>query len=404
MSRTKSGLPAFEIAQSPIDPYRLVAFFLDSHRRRKHDDHSYQIFRPHLGGCLVGFLPLPHQDGPKTRTPLITYLAELFCLLPWAILRPNCAMSKFTIHPLISDSDWQEALAIRAQLHPEFPVSRAEYESEDRMFDGKVLYRNVIKHGEKIVGMIIFAEAFWYSDPNGFTGRVAALPDDLEVFDFGFKHLLELGERHKAQKIHSGIEDRYPKITVMAESYGWKTKMAQKVSRLNLCDFNQAAGELDYEILSLPELKVRKPDSWLQEYWRLDMDLLKDVPMTGEFVEDTIEFFEKFMDHPGFCHEGLLFAVMPDGALAGTTSLSPSLVDPKVGITALTGVRREYRRRGIAKALKTRSLLWGREQGIEFVMTDNEEKNPMYLLNEELGFRYVFSQLAMVWERSSISG
>lgn len=311
-------------------------------------------------------------------------------------------MSNYTFRPLQSDSDWQEALAIRAKLHPEFPVSQAEYESEDKMFEDKVRYRNLIIKEQHIVGMVMFAEAFWYSEPNGFAGRVVALPDDLETFECGFRHLLELAEKHQAAKIHSGIEDRRPDIVSLAERLGWKTKMAQKVSRLDLANFDKQVGDIDYEILSLPELKVRKPDTWLHDYWRLDMDLLRDVPMTGEFVEDTIEFFEQFLDHPGFSHEGLLFAVMPDGTLAGTTSLSPSLVDPMVGITALTGVRREYRRRGIAKALKTRSLLWGREQGIEFVMTDNEEKNPMYLLNEELGFRHVFNQLAMVWERQSL--
>lgn len=310
-------------------------------------------------------------------------------------------MSTLTTRPLQSDSDWNEVLAIRAKLHPEFPVSRAEYESEDKMFKDKVLYRNTILQGDRVVGMLVFAEAFWYSDPNGFTGRVAALPDDLETFEFGFKKLLELAEKHNASKVHSGIEDRRPKIVALAESFGWKTKMAQKVSRLDLANFNKEVGQLDYEIINLHELKKRRPDTWLHDYWRLDMDLLRDVPMTGEFVEDTIEFFEQFMDHPGFSHDGLLFAVMPDGTLAGTTSLSPSLIDPKVGITALTGVRREFRRRGIAKALKTKSLLWGREQGIEFVMTDNEEKNPMYLLNEELGFRHVFNQLAMVWERNA---
>lgn len=310
-------------------------------------------------------------------------------------------MSTYSIRPLYSQSDWQQVLAIRAQLHPEFPVSQAEYESEDKMFKDKVLYRNAILNGDQVVGMLVFADAFWYSEPNGFSGRVVALPDDLQTFEFGFNQLLALAENHKAAKIHSGIEDRRPHIVAIAESLGWKTKMAQKVSRLDLSDFDKQVGDIDYEILSLPELKVRKPDTWLHDYWRLDMDILKDVPMTGEFVEDTIEFFEQFLDHPGFSHEGLLFAVMPDGTLAGTTSLSPSLIDPKVGITALTGVRREFRRRGIAKALKTKSLMWGKEQGIEFVVTDNEEKNPMYLLNEELGFRHVFNQLAMVWERSS---
>jgi GNAT superfamily N-acetyltransferase len=308
-------------------------------------------------------------------------------------------MSNYTFRPLQSDSDWQEALAIRAQLHPEFPVAREEIESEDAMFSDKVLIRNVICRDNKVVGMFSFVTAFWYNEPLGFTSRVAALPDDLETFDYGFSQIITLAEEFKAAKIHSGIEDRRPSIVALAEKYGWKTKMEQKVSMVDLTNFSLEVGEIDFEIISLPELKNRRPDTWLHDYWRLDMDLLRDVPMTGEFVEDTVEVFSEFLKNPGFNWDGCFFAVMPNGDLAGTTSLAPNLVDPEIGITALTGVRREYRRRGIAKALKIKCLSWGKDQGVKSVVTDNEEKNPMYLLNEQLGFRHVFNQLAMVWER-----
>jgi GNAT superfamily N-acetyltransferase len=307
-------------------------------------------------------------------------------------------MSIFTIRPLLNDADWQDAMAIRAALHPEFPFTAEEYKAEDALFEDKVHLRRLICDGEEAVGMVLFLEAFFYTDPNGFVSRVIARPDRLDVFRFGFEQIARWAEEHNAALVHCGVEDRYSEIVALAQGFGFWTKQEQKVSRLDVKGFSRQNSSLDFEIVSLTQLKEMRPDTWLHDFWRLEMDILKDVPMTGEFKEDPIEMFEKFLSMPGVDPDGIFLALV-DGALAGVSGLGPSLSDPKIGITGLTGVRREHRRKGIAQALKTVSINWGKAKGIEFVMTDNEEKNPMYLLNEQLGFRHVFNQLAMVWRR-----
>ena len=47
---------------------------------------------------------------------------------------------------------------------------------------------------------------------------------------------------------------------------------------------------------------------------------------------------------------------------------------------------REYRRKGIATALKVKAIEKLCEKGIKKVRTDNEENNPMYKINVALGF------------------
>ena len=55
--------------------------------------------------------------------------------------------------------------------------------------------------------------------------------------------------------------------------------------------------------------------------------------------------------------------------------------------TGLTGVRRRYRRRGVALALKLRGIHYARARGYSFVRVDNDSANvPMLALNERLGF------------------
>ena len=63
-----------------------------------------------------------------------------------------------------------------------------------------------------------------------------------------------------------------------------------------------------------------------------------------------------------------------------------SLAEPAKLYTGLTGVLRSHRRRGIATALKVTALEMAKARGVRTLETDNEENNPMYLLNVELGF------------------
>ena len=61
--------------------------------------------------------------------------------------------------------------------------------------------------------------------------------------------------------------------------------------------------------------------------------------------------------------------------------------EPDMLRTGLTGVRRAYRRRGLALALKVRSLAFAKQQGYRRVITDNESNNRgMLHINEQLGF------------------
>ena len=72
------------------------------------------------------------------------------------------------------------------------------------------------------------------------------------------------------------------------------------------------------------------------------------------------------------------------------SQLWPSKVNPKSAQTGLTGVRRAFRRQGIATKTKQHSIAWAKAQGIEKIYTDNEENNPMYQLNLQLGFLHLF--------------
>ena len=53
------------------------------------------------------------------------------------------------------------------------------------------------------------------------------------------------------------------------------------------------------------------------------------------------------------------------------------------------GVLKDFRRKGIATALKIKAIEKLIEKGVTEIRTDNEENNPMYKINVSLGFEPV---------------
>ena len=81
----------------------------------------------------------------------------------------------------------------------------------------------------------------------------------------------------------------------------------------------------------------------------------------------------------------LLFVAVADGEPVGYVSMDDSGRD---GYNGLTAVRRAWRRRGIATALKRTQIAAAKRAGFERLITGSEERNlPMRSLNAALGYR-----------------
>ena len=63
--------------------------------------------------------------------------------------------------------------------------------------------------------------------------------------------------------------------------------------------------------------------------------------------------------------------------------------EPHKGWTGGLGVIKEFRRRGIATAIKIKAIEKLLNKGVTEIRTDNEENNPMYKINVALGFKPV---------------
>ena len=81
------------------------------------------------------------------------------------------------------------------------------------------------------------------------------------------------------------------------------------------------------------------------------------------------------------------FLALADGEVVAYAKLSLSLARPSVAMHDMTGVRRAWRGRGIARALKAAEIAWAKAAGYERLETQNEERNePVRRLNERFGY------------------
>lgn len=95
---------------------------------------------------------------------------------------------------------------------------------------------------------------------------------------------------------------------------------------------------------------------------------------------------KRVLKSPTFFPDGWMIAT--DGKqYVGMSCINLIPADAKKVQTELTGVLPEYRRKGIATALKVLTIKVAKSYGARIIKTDNEENNPMYTLNLKLGFK-----------------
>lgn len=114
----------------------------------------------------------------------------------------------------------------------------------------------------------------------------------------------------------------------------------------------------------------------------------QDVPRCAPATELPLETFFKRLEDPHYFPEGVWLALNGAGEVVALSELWRSEVGSTRLDIGLTGTRREWRRRGLALALKLRGMQMAQGAGVEELWTGNATSNqPMLALNERLGFK-----------------
>jgi len=129
----------------------------------------------------------------------------------------------------------------------------------------------------------------------------------------------------------------------------------------------------------------------------LDLEVSKDLPGDEDFASTTLDQWTAHFWRTVFADDEASLAAYVDGKLAALTILRVDRPSRRAQ-NNLTGTLRAYRRRGLARLLKTHSLHRAAQAGATVAFTSNDETNAaMLAVNHGLGYRH--STRWVEWER-----
>ena len=295
-----------------------------------------------------------------------------------------------------SDADYEATAEIWTANWPEYPKTAEMYRYSARMRSEKAVFgRLVAEDDDGVAGTGYFRE----ESDNIAEGKFllyAQVRPDRQGSGLGsalFDALVEAAEGHAPKILSSFTREDHGVARAFLERRGFRVSMKEQDSELDLkawdasrfADVSEKVRAQGIEIAPVSELAERGVD-WRRKSWELHGEIIPDVPDDDVLTNEPFEEFDKSFEHPDFIPEGYFVALDGD-RWVGMSSVWSRRNKPGELYTRLTGVVRSHRRRGIATALKVRAHEFARSVGAEKIVTDNEENNPMYDLNVQLGFR-----------------
>jgi RimJ/RimL family protein N-acetyltransferase len=165
----------------------------------------------------------------------------------------------------------------------------------------------------------------------------------------------------------------------------WQLDLGQRGEQLAR-DASEARGEAKKAGIELVTVADWPDPQAMSKLHALDDSTRKDIPTTFPILAESLEDFTRRASAPDRPHDVWWIALASQHPVA----MSYLRIPPVRGNawTGYTCCDREYRGRGLARAVKLQSLAQAADRGVPFVYTDNDSENaPMLHINEKLGYR-----------------
>ena len=206
-------------------------------------------------------------------------------------------------------------------------------------------------------------------------------------------------------------------ITVSCRQYASETELVDVLKsrgfaetarvldlRLNVADADvsplaplvRRLGDDGISISTFAEEHVRDPRC-VEQLYELTRLLNQDDPARGPFVPPAYNAREAlmWMEMPYVLPDAYFIAKRGD-EYVGVSDVSLFEAMPGGLTQGFTGVKREYRRRGLATALKLSGIVYARSHGYQIIQSLNKpEQEAIRTLNEKLGFEVLFENLTL---------
>lgn len=308
------------------------------------------------------------------------------------------APNGLTIRPFTaSDADYSDAVRVVNAVFPEYRDTVGDWRFEDANRAAYIQRRRWLADLDGVtVAYGNYSQFEGMYHPRKFGVFVAVLPahQGQGIAAALYDEIVSAVRRFNPISLRARARDDMSRSMRFLQNRGYQEDMREWESRLDVDAFDpapyagyEAALRADgIRIATVTELLDKDPDC-REKLWALDVELTNDVPSPEPHTPITREAYDSWVfANPNFLPDGYFVAL--DGSdYVGCSFLWNSQADPTELYIGLTGVRRAYRRRGIALALKLHDIAFARQRGVKLIKTWNEQNNRgMLSINEALGF------------------
>ena len=294
--------------------------------------------------------------------------------------------------------DYPALVDLSNAVDPDRPTTEAELRHDDEVFKGT----NFLRHryvatdiaSQDLIGEGTYFHMPWVFRPDRFAVWFAVHPDRQGGGIGRLLYLRVLGDlgRLGARQLRTQTQESEGEAVGFIIRRGFDVLMSTWESRLDLAAFRmkEFADRWDVpagiEITTLAAEVAKDPEAPRKAY-ELDCEVSADVPPHDPFTPPGFELYSRrLLEGPSAMPDAHFLAKDGD-RFVGVSNLERFDALPDIVNTGFTGVRREYRGRGIAFALKLRAIDYAVRHGVREIRTGNSTLNaPMLGINERLGF------------------
>ena len=277
----------------------------------------------------------------------------------------------------------------------------------DADYEAPMIHRRFVAEvNNQMVGYGAFAHNPKFYDPQRFWLRLDVLPDfqrqgiGSQLYDY---MLEQLQTKFDANELHMRTTTSRPHSLQFLKKRGFEEGTREPQSRLDLTafDWQSFAGLAEkitdegIEIRVLSDLLAEDGDALFKVY-ELHQAVVNDVPEPADHTRVTFESWQEGYStaNPYYIPEAN-FMALHNGKYVGLASLWGLLSENKL-YTGVTGVLLDYRRKGLATALKLQTIAFAQAQDKQAIMTSNNSENPMLQINRTLGFQIYDTTIKLV--------
>jgi len=293
-----------------------------------------------------------------------------------------------------TDAEYEAVARVWNLTHPDEPLAARELRHWDEARDPKCKFERFIVEGEDVLGFAYYDQNPGMYHPQKFEVRVCVSPE-AQGRGLGrqlFEAVMEALSPHHPLVLRAHVQEGQTRALEFVRRGGFYEEKRDWESRLDLARFDPAPFEgaearLQGEGIRVATLAELSRDPEMpRKFYDLFSEVRLDVPRPEPATPISFEQFAKWtFEAPDYLPEGSFVALEGEGYV-GLTQLWKSEANSDL-FTGLTAVRRAYRGRGVALALKLRAIAYARGVGAPALRTNNDTMNaPMLHLNEKLGF------------------